>query len=74
MIQRGDGLGFPFEAHLACGIGGKMLRENLDRNRAVKTRVASAVDFAHTTRAEGRQYFVRTELCAWSQRHNVRRL
>jgi hypothetical protein len=51
MIQRGDSFGFPFETKLARGIGGKMCRENFDGNRAVKTRVASAVHFAHTTRA-----------------------
>jgi hypothetical protein len=51
MIQRGDGFGFPFEAELARGIGGKMCGENFNSNGAVETRVASAVDFAHTARA-----------------------
>jgi hypothetical protein len=51
MIQRGDGFGFPLEAELARGIGGKMCRENFDGNGPVEARVARAVDFPHTTRA-----------------------
>jgi hypothetical protein len=49
MIQCGDGFGFPLEAELARGVGGKMCRENFDGNGSVETRVASAVDFAHAT-------------------------
>jgi len=51
MIQRGDGFGFPLEAQLARRIGGKMCRKNFDGNGPLETGVASAVDFAHTTRA-----------------------
>ena len=54
MIQRGDGFGFAFEAELARRIGRKTCRKGFDGNRAVETRVASAVDFTHTTRAQGR--------------------
>ena len=74
MVQRGNGLDLALEAELARGVGGKMRGENFDGNGAVEPRVASAVDFTHTTRAQGRQYFVRTELRAWSEGHGRRRL
>jgi hypothetical protein len=51
MIQRGDGLGFALEPELARGVAGKMCRENFNGNGPLKTRVASAIDLAHTTRA-----------------------
>ena len=51
VIEGGDGFGFALEAEFTRWIGREMYRENFDSNGSLETRVASAVDFAHTTRA-----------------------
>ena len=51
MVEGGDGFGFALEAELTSRIGREMRRKNFDSNGSLETRVASAVDFAHTTRA-----------------------
>lgn len=54
------------------GILGKMFRQDLDGDNAVEATVSSAVNFAHTAGAERGKNFVRTEFCAWSDRHTLR--
>jgi hypothetical protein len=65
MIQRGDGFGFPLEA----------LREmrggNLDRDFAIQPRIACPIHLAHSTSADGRKYFVRSEFVADRERHRI---
>jgi len=51
VVEGGDGFGFALEAEFTRWIGREMYRENFDSNGSLETRVASAVDFAHTTRA-----------------------
>ena len=74
MIQRGNGFGFALEAEFARGIRGKMRRQDFDGDGAIEACIASAVDFTHSARAQGREYFVWTELSTWSERHGCRRL
>ena len=42
----------------------QVLRQDLDRDRAVEPRIARAIDFAHPAGAEGSQDLVRPEECA----------
>ena len=51
MIQAGDGFRFAFESLFANWIRGQLRGKNLDRNNAIKARVARAVNFAHPARA-----------------------
>ena len=51
MVKGGGGPSFLFEAIQPVGIGGKVGREDFDRNVAVKSRVARPPDFAHTALA-----------------------
>ena len=52
MIERGERLRFTLEARQAIGIGREQLGQHLDRDVAVETRVAGAIDLAHAARAE----------------------
>ena len=61
MIQWGDGYGFAFGAGLSRRIGRKMCPKDFDGNGAVATRVASAVDFTHTTHPRLREIVFRTD-------------
>ena len=72
MIEAGDGFGFSFKALLANRITRKLLRKNLDRNGAIQTGIAGAVDFAHPASAEGGTDFIGSEKCSRSEGH-VRR-
>ena len=72
MIQVRDGFRFALEPLLANRITRKLLRKNLDRNGAIQTSIAGAVDFAHPASAEGGTDFIGSEECPRSERH-VRR-
>ena len=47
----------------AIGIGGKVMTQYLDRDGAPEPRVAGAIDLTHTARADGSNYFVRSQAC-----------
>ncbi len=70
MIQAGNGLSFAFEALLSNGIGGKLLRQYLNRDSPLQPRVARAIDFAHPARAERRRDFIGAKPSARSERHS----
>lgn len=72
MIEVGDSFGFSFKALLANRITRKLLRKNLDRNGAIQTGIAGAVDFAHPAEAELGTDFIGSEKCPRSEGH-VRR-
>src|SRR5262249_42185889 len=46
-----------------------MSGQHFDRNCAVQACVAGLVDFAHATRADSGEDFIRAELCARRERH-----
>src|SRR5262249_14061377 len=70
MVDGGNGPRFTLETVSKIGLVGKMLRKNLDRHRAVKTRVARPIHFSHAASSNRSQDLVRTELCACSQSHD----
>jgi hypothetical protein len=55
MIQRGDGAGFAIESVT------KSFGRDLDGDNPVEPRVASLPHFAHPSRTDGREDFVRAE-------------
>ena len=61
MRELRDRAGFAVKALAKLWIGGQSLGEDLDRDRAIKTRVARFVDFPHAARADGRDDFERTQ-------------
>src|SRR4029077_20920220 len=68
-LNRRDGLGLAFESRFQFWIGGG---KDLDRNGAVQSRVACAVDLAHSAAADQRQDLVRAEASAGRQAHMKR--
>ncbi len=74
MIQTGDGLGFALEALFADGIGREVRRKNLDGDGALQARIVRAIHLTHTSRAEWRLDFIRTESCACREAHRWREL
>jgi len=46
-------------------------RQNLDGDRAVEACVSGAINLSHSTRADGGQDFIRTEMHAWLQCHDM---
>jgi hypothetical protein len=64
-----DGFGFPLEALAQQRVASERRRENLDDNSAIEAAVAHPIDFAHAARPDRRHDFVRTEPCAWRNRH-----
>jgi hypothetical protein len=63
---------FALEPRASFRVGGGA-RQQFDRNQAVQSRVAGAVDLAHAARAQRSEDFVRTESSAGSKRHDVAR-
>jgi hypothetical protein len=70
MIQRREQLRFTFEPSEALRIPGDEFRQNLDCNVAIQVRIAGAIHFAHTARAEGGEDFVRPEASTGLQCHD----
>ena len=62
VVQRCEELRFALEPGDALFIGSELIRQNLDRDLAIELGVASAVDFAHSALADGRDDLVRAEL------------
>ena len=50
-----------FETLAEMGIRCELRRQHFDRDSTVETGVAGAIHLAHTTRAGGREHFVRPE-------------
>ena len=61
MIQRRQRLRFALEPREPVRIGGKELRQDLDRHVAIELRIAGAIHLAHSARADGLRDFVRAE-------------
>src|SRR6266508_4548572 len=68
MRELRDRLGLPLEPLPSLSAFGQMPRQDFDRDRAFKTRVACLVHFPHPARAERRQDLVGTETRACSDR------
>ena len=61
MIQRGEDLRFTLKSRKALRVSGKRFRQKLERDVAVKLRIARAIDLAHPTLADLGEDFVRAE-------------
>ena len=61
MVQRRQNFGFSLEPRPPIRIGCEGLWQDFDRDVAVKLRVASAIDLAHSALAEQRGDFVGAE-------------
>ena len=72
VVQGGDGLRFALESLAALGVGGRDVRQNLERHLALQPRIARAIDFAHAAGAEQRHDLVGTEPCSRAERHRAR--
>ena len=70
MIQRGDRPRLALEALLQIGIGGKVLRQDLDGNRAIEASIASPVHFPHSAGTERHLNLIGAESCARRKRHS----
>lgn len=62
MVQRRDCARFPLEALLRFWAGREMLGEHFDRDDALQSCVAGAIDFSHPSRAQRRLNLVRSGL------------
>ena len=71
VIQRRSGSRFLLEALKPAGIGRGIRGKHLDRDVAPESRVATAIDLAHSARAEQGKDFVGTEMDTGCQRHDV---
>ena len=69
MLKLGDDFGFAFEAGAQFSASNQLRVQHFDRNRAFQSRVASAIHFAHATRAERRFDFVGAKSRARGQSH-----
>ena len=60
MVERSQELGFTLEACDPLWVTQHRLGKNLDSDFAIQLGIRRKVDFAHASRAEGREDFVRT--------------
>src|SRR5262245_33948054 len=72
IVQRGNRPRFLLEALPRLGIGRQRSGKHLDGDDPIEPRVAGAVDFAHTARANRRHDFVRPNPRAGLERHATR--
>ncbi len=69
MVERRDGAGLTIEALAELRIGGQRFGQDLDRDGAIETCVARAIDLAHPTGAQRRDELVRAQARAGLQGH-----
>ena len=61
MVERREDLRLTLEARHAVGIGGKRLRQHLQRDLADQDRIGGPVHLPHAASTEQAEYFVRAE-------------
>ena len=69
MMQCGERLRLAFEARQTIRIARDRVGEDLDCNRAIQSRVAGTIDFAHAAGAERRDDFICPESSTDRQGH-----
>lgn len=62
VVQGGEGFGLAFQPRHAVRVVGKAVRQHLDRDLAVQSRVACAKHLPHPSRAQRRENLVRADL------------
>ena len=71
VVQRSGRFGLLLKAEQAFGIERNQFGKYFDCNFPVEAAVTRAIDLTHTARAERREDFVLTDLCAGGQRHRA---
>ena len=74
VVEGGEHLCLARESREPLGIGGERLRQDLQRDVALQSGVARAVDFPHTAGAHGTGDLVRAQTGAGNEPHEVRGL
>jgi hypothetical protein len=69
VIEGRERLGFTLKARDTFGIVGERFGKDLDRDVAIKPRIARALHLTHAARAERGKDFVRPESSADGKRH-----
>ena len=69
MVQGGGSQCLLLKATQPIGVQRERLRQDFDGYFTFEARVTGAIDLAHATRAEKRDYFVRSKFGAWGQIH-----
>jgi hypothetical protein len=69
VIERCDRARFLLETPQAFGVAGKRFGQNFEGYFAAETRVAGAINFAHSAGADGRDDFVGANLAANGEGH-----
>jgi hypothetical protein len=72
VVDRRECPGFALESREAIGVGGKGLRQDLDRHIAGEFRIPGAIDLAHSAFAQCGEDFVSAEARAGDQAHEWR--
>ncbi len=54
MVERGEQARFTFESSQTFTVGDERLRKDLDRDLAAESRIAGAIDLAHSARTQQR--------------------
>src|SRR5207244_356771 len=71
MAERRDRASFALEPVTKLRISGEGFGENLDRDDAIESRIAGAIDLAHSAHADLRGDFIRAEAGAWGEGHGI---
>ena len=69
MAERGEGPGFALEARQTIGVLRDRLGQYLDCDLPPEVRIGGPIHFAHPTRADLGDDFIRADARAWLQRH-----
>ena len=69
MGQGGDGFGLALETGQGMGISIQMLGEDLDGHVALEPAIAGAIDFSHTSSAQGGDNLIPSEAGAGGEGH-----
>ena len=68
-LSAASDLCFALEPREPLWIGGKQLRQHLDRHLAMELRIARAIDLAHSARADRAEDFIGTYESSCGYRH-----
>ncbi len=69
VVERRQRARFALETRGPIGIGGEILRQDLDRHLPPEPGIASAIDLAHAALADDGEHFVWAETIAGTERH-----
>jgi hypothetical protein len=70
VVQAGNRTSFPLESFTCLGLGGDVLRQDFDGDRAIEARVSGPVHFAHATGTKRGDDFIRPKPSMRRERHD----